>query len=180
MRRVGVISDTHGLADPALPRLFRGVDQILHGGDIVGEHVLEALGAIAQVTAIVGNCDGPPLTDTLPPWRVHDVEGERVLILHDLGKPERPTRDARALLERERPTIVISGHSHKGHVEVRDGVLFLNPGSAGRKRFKLQRSAALLVFTARQVEARLLSLEDGPGEVIASARKPREAPVSRP
>lgn len=170
----GVVSDTHGLVDPELPRLFRGVAGILHAGDIVGEHVVKALAQIAPVHAIVGNCDAPPLTRELPGWRVVELEGERILIVHDLGSPSRPRPEAARLIAQYKPTLVLSGHSHKGHLEVRDDVLYLNPGSAGRKRFKLLRSAALLVFKAREVEARLLSLEGEVGATVERARRVRQ------
>lgn len=167
------MSDTHGLIDPALPQLFAGCEAIVHGGDIVGVHVIEALQALAPVQAIVGNCDGPPLTRALPEWRMIQVHGERILVLHDLGTPERIRPPAARLIAQQAPTIVISGHSHKGALAVRDGVLFVNPGSAGKKRFSLPRTAAVLIFGARHVEARLLSLEAGPGDILQAAKKPR-------
>ncbi|HYX90003.1 MAG TPA: metallophosphoesterase [Myxococcaceae bacterium] len=172
-RTIGVVSDTHGYFDPALPELLSGVEAILHAGDIVGGSVLDALERIAPVIAIVGNNDGPPLSSELPEWRTVELDGERILLVHDLGKPERVRPPAAKLLARERPSIVVSGHSHAGRVDVRDGVLFFNPGSAGKKRFRLLRSAGFLVFHSRVVEARLVSLEGRVGEVVASAQLPR-------
>jgi putative phosphoesterase len=173
IRTLGVISDTHGHVDSALPELLHGVEAILHAGDIVGREVLQALERIAPVIAIAGNNDRPPLSDELPPWRSVDFDGERILILHDLGKPERIRASAAELVDREKPRVVVSGHSHAGRVDVRDGVLFLNPGSAGKKRFRLLRSAAFLVFRPRAIEARLVSLEGRVGEVVDSGELPR-------
>lgn len=164
---IGVISDTHGYFDPALPDLFRGVEQILHGGDICGVEVVQRLEQIAAVTSIVGNCDRPPLTDELPEWRCETLHGVRVLIVHDLGRPERPRPTAKALLSDVRPDIVVSGHSHQGRVQVHEGILFVNPGSAGKKRFRLPRTVARLSFGARAIEATLLSLEGEVGAVLA-------------
>ena len=172
-RTLGVISDTHGHFDPALLELFRGVETILHAGDVVGREVLEQLKSIAPVIAVAGNNDGPPLSDELPPWRIVEIDGERILILHDLGKPERLRGPAAELVARERPRVVVSGHSHAGRVDARDGLLFINPGSAGKKRFRLLRSAAFLLFRPPAIEARLISLEGTIGEVVASAELPR-------
>src|SRR5919197_2156072 len=171
-RIIGVVSDTHGYFDPALPGLLRGVETILHAGDIVGRSSLEALQRIAPVVAIIGNNDGPPLSSELPEWRTVELDGERILLVHDLGKPERVRPPAAKLLARERPSIVVSGHSHAGRVDVRDGVLFFNPGGAGKKRFRLLRSAGFLVFHPRSVEARLISLEGRVGETVACANLP--------
>ena len=171
---LGVLSDTHGHFDPALPALFHGVETLLHAGDVVGRQVLEQLKSIAPVIAIAGNNDGPPLSDELPGWRTLEVDGERILILHDLGKPERLRGPASELVAREKPRVVVSGHSHAGRIDVRDGILFLNPGSAGKKRFRLLRSAAFLLFRPGAIEARLVSLEGRVGEVVASAELPRQ------
>ena len=174
VRRLGVVSDTHGHFDPCLPALLRGVETILHAGDVVGREVLEQLEMIAPVLAVAGNNDGPPLSDELPPWRTLDIDGERILILHDLGKLERPRAPASGWVAREKPRVVVSGHSHAGRIDVRDGILFLNPGSAGKKRFRLLRSAAFLLFRPRAIEARLVSLEGPIGEVVASVELPRD------
>jgi len=172
-KRLAVVSDTHGLVDPALERLFEGVERIVHGGDIVGEQVLTRLEDIAPVDAISGNCDGPPLSTRFPDADVFEFDGERLLVIHDLGRPDRPRPKAAELIRKHQPRVVISGHSHRGHLEVRDGRLFVSPGSAGRKRFKLLRSAALLVFEPERIEARLLSLEGRVGEVVTTASLPR-------
>jgi uncharacterized protein len=157
--QLGVLSDTHGMFDPKLCDLFRGSDFILHAGDVCGQEVLDLLEVIAPVLAIFGNCDAAPLSLRLPPWRTEAIAGHRILILHDLGKPERMNLSASALVAREKPNIVISGHSHQGRISISGDVLFVNPGSAGRKRFKLLRSAAVLSLSRNEARAALFSLE---------------------
>lgn len=177
-KHLGVVSDTHGLFDPALAAVFGGlgVEAILHAGDICGAAVLESLAEVAPVVAIVGNCDSPPLTRELPEYRVETFDGEPILVLHDLGTPDRLRPRAAQLIREHRPRIVVSGHSHQGRVEAREGTLFVNPGSAGRKRFKLLRSVATLTFRPGGIEARLLSLEGEVGRVVAAARIRRTPP----
>lgn len=176
--KVGVVSDTHGLFDPKLVELFRGTDVIIHGGDVCGEAVLRQLEAIAPVRAIHGNCDVSPLSEHLPPWRIEQMGGHRILVLHDLGKPERPRPAAQSLLPAARPSIVISGHSHQGRIAIHGEVLYLNPGGAGPKRFKLLRSAARLTLGPEGVVARLFSLESSPPVVLARMGFAKRAQLS--
>lgn len=178
--KVGVVSDTHGLFDPKLVELFRGTDLIIHGGDVCGEAVLRQLEAVAPVRAIHGNCDVPPLSEHLPPWRLEQLAGHRILVLHDLGKPERPRPAAQSLLSAARPSIVISGHSHQGRIAIHGEVLYVNPGGAGPKRFKLLRSAARLTLGPEGVEARLFSLESTPPTVVARTRFGKRATLAAP
>lgn len=156
---VGLVSDTHGRFDPKLDSLLAGADLILHAGDICGGEVLQQLAKLAPVRAIHGNCDVPPLSQDLPAWRLEQIGGSRVLVVHDLGKPSRPRPPVRALIEQLRPGVVVSGHSHQWLLEAREGTLFVNPGSAGPKRFKLVRSAAKLFFSGETIEARVYALE---------------------
>jgi len=165
--QVGVVSDTHGLFDRKLIDLFAGTDLILHAGDVCGQSVLDQLAALAPVRAVCGNCDVAPLSVDLPRWRTEEVGGHRILLLHELGKPERLTAAASARIDAEQPDVVISGHSHQGRIVVRDGILFLNPGSAGRKRFRLLRSAAVLSLTQQEVKATLFSLESEKPTAVA-------------
>ena len=128
--RIGVISDTHGLLRPEAERLLAGVAHIIHAGDIGAEHVLEGLRRIAPVTAIRGNVD---TGDWARSYR--DTEtvrlGSRVFyILHDLS--ELASRPAP-----EDADVVVYGHSHRADVKTADSILYLNPGSAGPRRFKL-------------------------------------------
>ena len=141
---VGVISDTHSRLDSTLAEVFAGVDHILHAGDVGGPEVLAALSALAPVTAVRGNTDVSGWAWDLSggasggAWRGQDApgaSGERKLLLrHD---PPREGLQA-----------VITGHTHRPKMEWKDGVLYLNPGSAGPRRFGLARSVALLEVTA--------------------------------
>jgi putative phosphoesterase len=147
--RIGLVSDTHGLADPRLPELLAGCARILHAGDVGRESVLAALGAIAPLTAIRGNCDEGTSLGRLPPTALVPLGPVKALVVHDLGPRERPIPPARALLARERPKLVVHGHSHRPGAAVLDGTLFVNPGSAGPQRFRLPRAAAVLTLGGR-------------------------------
>lgn len=158
--KLGLVSDTHGLFDPALTKLFSGVEAILHAGDIVGAHVLRELEAIAPVHAVLGNND-PPKMRGVPFERTDTFAGVRVSVLHDIGKPEKLKPDARRLLEKSGAQVLVSGHSHKPHALVLDGVLFVNPGSAGPRRFSLPRAAGLLEIARTRVTASVFSIVTG-------------------
>lgn len=147
--RVGLVSDTHGLADPRLAELLAGCALVLHAGDVVRESVLEALRAIAPVTAVRGNCDEGTSLERLPATALLPLGDLTGLLVHDLGPRERPAAPARAILARARPQIVVHGHSHRPGAEVLDGTLFVNPGSAGPRRFSLPRAAAILTVRGR-------------------------------
>jgi putative phosphoesterase len=169
MEKVGVVSDTHGMFDEKLARLFEGVSLILHAGDVGATDVLTRLSGIAPVRAVAGNNDTGPWASQLPAARVERIGNVPVLVLHVLGTPQQPELKAQFLIEAERPTVVVSGHSHKGVVEVYGGRLFLNPGGAGKKRFKLIRSAALLEVSEQQLKATLHSLESDTLEAFGEA-----------
>lgn len=171
--KIGLVSDTHAWFDPLLPGLFRGAERILHAGDICAESIVEQLEAIAPVAAVRGNCDEGLATARHPAVRVEELGGVRLLLLHDLGRVEKPHAEVLQRIEAERPHVVVSGHSHRGRLDVRDGVLLVNPGSAGRKRFKLLRSAGLLQISSRAIEARLYSLEGERPEEVQRMRVPR-------
>ena len=126
----GIISDTHGLIRPEMFQALAGVDLIIHAGDVGKPEVLEALSAIAPIFAIKGNVDIDPWARVLPAQRAVEVDTTQIFVLHDLGdlKFDPAARNYAA---------VISGHSHKPGYEFRGGVLYLNPGSAGPRRFRL-------------------------------------------
>jgi uncharacterized protein len=149
-RRVGVISDTHDLVRAEALRALRGCDLVLHAGDICGPDVLQALREIAPVIAVRGNNDHGPWADALPETATVELGAVSVLIVHDL-KTLRPgaTRGLR---------VVISGHSHRPSKEVRDGVLYFNPGSAGPRRFTLPVSLGRLDVTGDRVRTTLVDL----------------------
>lgn len=137
--RIGVIADTHGTLHPRIPELFRGVDHIVHAGDIGGESILEQLRELAPVTYVEGNNDTRAGYDVA---RV-TVAGLRILVTHILPRPSRPGRHVRESLATEPADVVVFGHSHLPHDEERDGIVYFNPASAGPRRFDLPRSAAM-------------------------------------
>ena len=128
--RIGVISDTHGLVRDEAVAALRGSDLILHAGDVGSRDVLEALAAIAPVQAIRGNVDRDDWANDLPETRTVDVAGQHIHLLHNVAELD---IDPVA----EGCHAVIFGHSHKPMIENRSGVLYLNPGSAGPRRFRL-------------------------------------------
>jgi uncharacterized protein len=138
--KIGVISDTHGFLDARIPKLFEGVDHILHGGDVGSPMLLHELENIAPVTAVLGNVDiGMPLKLT------EIVElGGRKFLLHHIVEPRNLSEDLNETIARARPDAVIFGHTHKPFSETINGVLFLNPGYTGKQRFTLPRSLAYL------------------------------------
>jgi hypothetical protein len=153
--RIGLVSDTHGLFDPALAALFSRCAAILHAGDVVKPAVLAALEALAPVTAVRGNNDDGPAFAHLPEAALVPIGALVALVVHDLGAREAPKPPARALIARRRPEIVVHGHSHRPGAAVVGGRLFVNPGSAGPRRFSLPRTAAVLVGRGRRVTVEL-------------------------
>jgi uncharacterized protein len=157
--RIGVIADTHGLFDPAIARHFRGVDHILHAGDIGNPSVIEQLETIAPVTAVSGNVDGIEQSG-FPPETVVELAGLRIAIRHILYAGGKLTKEGRAFLDREQPDICIFGHTHQPRSEWLGDTLLFNPGSAGSKRFSLPRGLGLLLLCNAEVQPRLISLPD--------------------
>ncbi len=139
--KLGIISDTHNYFDPQIPKFFAGVDHILHGGDIGLPRILLELEEIAPVTAVCGNTDDPAFG-----YRLTEVVelGGRKFLLHHIVNPHALSEDLDRRIQRERPAVVVFGHTHKPFCETIGSTLFLNPGYAGQQRFKLERSAAIL------------------------------------
>jgi putative phosphoesterase len=156
--RVGLVSDTHGLADPRLAQALGRCDLVLHAGDVVKEVVLTALGAIAPVTAVRGNCDAGTSLERLPETALVPLGALTALLVHDLGPRESPLAPAAALLARARPQVVVHGHSHRPGAAVVGGTLFVNPGSAGPRRFSLPRAAAILTVRGRTARVAWIDL----------------------
>ena len=153
MLRLGVIADSHGRLDERVHTAFESVDAILHAGDICAATVLDELETIAPVTAVLGNCDGAGLPGYDLPITAEKTFGSvRVLVVHDrstLGPVP------------EGVDVVVFGHSHMPLVDVVDGVLWLNPGSAQQaRRSPLGRSVAILEIEGRETEAHLVPLDD--------------------
>jgi len=147
---IGIISDTHGLVRPEAVVALQGVDLILHAGDIGNQDVLETLRQIAPVVAVRGNNDKGEWAKDLPDWEVSEVGPVSIYMLHDLKEMDvRPD----GLFQ-----VVVSGHSHNPSVEERKGVLYVNPGSAGPKRFSLPVTLAHLKVEGETVAAHLIEL----------------------
>jgi len=142
--KIGVISDTHGLLRPeALDRLAH-VDHILHAGDIGAAEVIDRLRTVAPVTAIRGNNDTDGWARAYPEEAMLELQGRKILVLHDLKTLSETPYD-----------VIVSGHSHKPNIETKDGVLYLNPGSAGPRRFKLPITVAVLDIDGDQIAAKI-------------------------
>jgi putative phosphoesterase len=149
--RVGLISDTHGLLRPEALACLQGSDFIIHAGDIGDAGILEALGTIAPVTAVRGNNDTAAWARKVPHTAVLRAGGAAIYVIHDVaGLDIDPAAEGMQA--------VVAGHSHKPSVERRGGVLFVNPGSAGPRRFTLPVSAGRLTVHGREVDAELLGL----------------------
>jgi uncharacterized protein len=149
--RIGVISDTHGLLRPEALAALRGVDHILHAGDIGGSEILDALRALAPFTAISGNIDTSGPCAQLPPTEFIELGNHSIYMLHDLAALDLDPAAAGI-------SVVISGHSHKPKIERRKGVLYFNPGSAGPRRFSLPISLGMLELTDASIVPRLIEL----------------------
>jgi putative phosphoesterase len=151
VRRAGVISDTHGLLRPEALAALAGVDHILHAGDVGDAQILDALRKIAPVTAIRGNIDGSGPCAALPATDLVELGGTAFYLLHDLKKLDLDPVAAGI-------SVVVSGHSHKPAIESRRGVLYLNPGSAGPRRFSLPITVAVVTLTGPQPETEIIHL----------------------
>jgi putative phosphoesterase len=148
---IGVISDTHGLLRPGAIEALRGVEHILHAGDVGDASILDSLRNVAPVTAIRGNIDVGGPCSHLPATEVVTLDGHTFYMLHD-----RQALDLDPVAAGF--SAVISGHSHKPLIEWRHGVLYMNPGSAGPRRFALPVSIGLLTIGADGLQPRLVTL----------------------
>lgn len=137
--RVALVSDTHNLLRPELLQFLAGCDALVHAGDICNPSVLETLGAIAPLTVVRGNNDRGAWAEKLPVQTTLEIGGTKIAVVHDL-------RDLRGDPARDGVAVVVSGHSHKLSLDRRDGVLYVNPGSAGPRRFRLPVTAAMLTI----------------------------------
>ncbi|SPJ23863.1 metallophosphoesterase family protein [Palleronia abyssalis] len=146
--RIGVISDTHGLLRPEALACLDGVDHILHAGDIGRPDILPALAKIAPVVAIRGNIDTEDWAAGLPQQMQLTFAGQGIMMIHDLKDLGTAPKDV---------SVIISGHSHKPSCTWSDGILYLNPGSAGRRRFKLPVTLAILTL-GPGIEAEIVTL----------------------
>lgn len=146
--RIGLISDTHGFLDPKIFEYFKDVDQIWHAGDVGTAAIIEELGAFKPILGVYGNIDGHDVRQLFPEDQKFECEGVRVLMTHIGGKPPRYNQRTRSMVNKWMPDLFVCGHSHilaVMHDPKRKGVLYLNPGAAGRHGFHKERT--LLRFT---------------------------------
>lgn len=149
---IGLISDTHGLLRAEALEALKGVDLILHAGDIGDPQVIEDLSCIAPVIAVRGNIDNGRWADTLPDRETVKAKNVSIYILHNLKELDLNPQAAGF-------QVVVSGHSHKPVVKREKNVLYINPGSAGRRRFKLPITVAHLKIDGDEIEAEIIDLE---------------------
>lgn len=156
MIRVGLVSDTHGLLRPQVSAFLRGCNHIIHGGDIGSENVLQELSAIAPVTAVRGNNDQGAWAAVLPETELVRFGEVFVYVIHDLVQLDIEPHAAGV-------GVVVSGHSHQPRIQERNGVLYVNPGSAGPRRFKLPIAVAELNVATGSVTSRIVELSSRTG-----------------
>ena len=148
---VGVISDTHGLLRPEALDALRGSDLIIHAGDVGKPEVIARLGEVAPLHVVCGNIDNGSWAAALPQTELVEVGGHRFFVLHDIAQFDvDPVAAGFAA--------VVFGHSHRPSIETRNGVLFLNPGSAGPRRFKLPITVARVKTSGRHIRADIVDL----------------------
>ena len=150
---IGVISDTHGLLRPEAIEALHGCDRIIHAGDVGSPDVLDRLRLVAPVVAVRGNVDKGAWALALPRTATIDLGGKAIYVLHILADLDLQPAPAGA-------SAVVYGHSHKPSIEERDGVLFLDPGSAGPRRFRLPVTVARLSVVDGKLAARIIELSN--------------------
>jgi len=156
--RIGLISDTHGFLDPAVAFHFAGVEHIMHAGDIGPPRLIMELEALAPVTAVSGNTDhGLPCRDT----EVVAV-ADRIFLLHHIVNPRRLDDRLQQRISQAAAEVVVFGHTHEPFCESVNGVLFVNPGSAGKPRFGRPRTLAVLHWSPPDFTVRVDFQELGP------------------
>ena len=152
--KIGILSDTHGFFDPKINQLFAGVEHILHAGDVGPHSLLLELEAIAPVTAVLGN------TDTWLDLKMTELAeiGGRKFLVHHIVNPHALTDELKDRLATSRPDAVVFGHTHKPFCQTLGGVLYLNPGYAGKQRFALERSVAILHCGVEEMRGEFIAL----------------------
>ena len=149
---VGVISDTHGLLRPEAFAALRGSDYIIHAGDVGDPAILDKLAGIAPVTAVRGNVDHGTWAQKIPSTNVLEIGEVSIYVLHSVQELDVKPDAARF-------AAVVYGHSHVPTQEIKNGLLYFNPGSAGPRRFKLPVSVGRLTIKNGEIDARILQLE---------------------
>lgn len=166
MQRIGLISDTHGLLRPEALEFLAGSDHIVHAGDIGAAAILDALAAIAPVSAVRGNNDRGAWADAIPATQWLRFEDVTVHVLHDLADLDLDPEAAGI-------RVVVAGHSHQPSIEQRSAILHVNPGSAGPRRFRLPISLGELIVDGATVSARLVDIVSP--AAAPSVRSPRRS-----
>jgi uncharacterized protein len=152
--KIGVISDTHNYLDPKISTLFKGVEHILHAGDIGQPRIILELEAIAPVTAVLGNNDtGLKFNET----EIVRLAGKKFM-LHHIVNVQRLSETVRKRIALENPDVIVFGHSHRPYNEMIGGTLYFNPGYAGKPRFNDARSVAILHCAAADIRAEYFEL----------------------
>lgn len=134
MKKIGVLSDSHGYIHPELFNFFQHCDEIWHAGDMLSDEIIYTLETIAPVRAVYGNCDGWDIRGNIPKLQLFNCEEHKVAMMHIVGKPGHYEAEAAKIIRDEKPTIFVTGHSHILRV-IRDpqhNLLFINPGAAGK------------------------------------------------
>lgn len=149
--RIGLISDTHGLLRAEASAFLRGCSHIIHGGDICDPNILRDLANIAPVTAVRGNNDRGAWADALAESERVQFGAVSVYVIHDLAQLDIEPQAAGI-------NVIVSGHSHQPRILQRDGVLYINPGSAGPRRFKLPIAVAELNIAGNAISPRIVTL----------------------
>jgi uncharacterized protein len=152
--KIGVISDTHSFLDPQIPRLFKDVAHIIHAGDVGATAITCELEKIAPVTAVLGNVDkGLTYKET----EIVVLDGRKFLV-HHIVDPRELHDELQEAISRERPDVIVFGHTHKRFCQIMGGVLFFNPGYAGKQRFDMDRSVAILQWEDQGIRPQFLPL----------------------
>ena len=152
--KIGILSDTHGFLDPRIHGLFAGVGHILHAGDIGLDTIIAELETIAPATAVLGNTDS---SSTFKPTESVAVDGRKFLV-HHIVDPHALKEELRLRLARERPDVVVFGHTHKAFCQRINGTLFFNPGYAGKPKSGVERSVAILHTDGKEITHEFLPL----------------------
>lgn len=151
---IGVVSDTHGLFRPQLQTLLKGVDYIVHAGDVGGAWVLQKLQQIAPVLAVRGNTDTPSMIpEGLPGTAILQTQKSALFLLHNIGDLDIDPEAAGL-------NVVIYGHTHVPLIEYKKGILYFNPGSAGPRRFRLPISVGLLRINGTDLDPEIFEIRD--------------------
>jgi len=154
--KIGVISDTHGRFDEAIPSILDGVDAIIYAGDIGKLEIITRLQKIAPVYAVEGNNDSFGI---FPIDRLEQFAGQRVFVRHIFGELHQLRQSDKRLIAEVQPQIVVFGHSHRPYQQKLGTTMLFNPGSAGPRRFTLPRTLGLLFLKKSGVEAQIIDLD---------------------